>query len=295
MSTGTISGMPPAAPMGQGVRPPVVGRPSAVRSRVVTIEQDEVLTGEAVALDVQPVGLILRVAGAAIDIVATVIVYLLMLLGLFNLMAAGLLPQNVLSILSIVLLVVMLVIVPATVETVTRGRSLGKLVVGARVVRLDGGAISFRHAFIRALLGVLEVYITGGGLAILVGIFTSRSQRLGDLVAGTYAERTRTPRLVPQEAPLPQGLEAWAGIADVGRLPDRLARRVAQFTSRGPGMHPAARHRLAQELAAEVAPHVSPLPPVDPETLLRAVVAVRRGRELHALTARADRVAHLSR
>lgn len=282
--------MSSGAPSDPAAAPP---RPRAPRA--VLVEHDEVLTGEAVALDVQPIGLILRAAGAAIDIVATALVYLLVLLAMAGLANAGVLPANVMQILSIVLLVLLLVVVPTAVETATRGRSLGKLAVGGRIVRVDGGAISFRHAFIRALLGVLEVYMTLGGLALLVGVFTPRSQRLGDLVAGTYSERTRTPRLQPREVPLPPGLEAWAGIADVGRLPDRLARRVSQFVAGADAMHPAARARVAAELAAQVHPHVSPVPPVDPETLLRAVVAVRRGRELHALTARAERVAHLAR
>lgn len=286
MSTGTVPGMAPAAPQAQ--------RP-AVRHRAVGVEHDEVLTGEAVALDVQPIGLMLRVAGAAIDVAATVIVYIGLILLMAQLLQAGLLPENIMQILSIVLLVVLLIAVPTAVETATRGRSLGKLAVGGRIVRIDGGAISFRHAFIRAVVGVLEIYFTLGGLALLVGFFTPRSQRLGDLVAGTYAERTRTPRLVPRETPLPHGLEAWASIADVGRLPDRLARRIAQFVAGATAMHPAARHRIAAELAAEVRPHVSPVPPVDPETLLRAVAAVRRSRELHALTARTERVARLSR
>ncbi|MCD1268974.1 RDD family protein [Microbacterium sp. MEC084] len=278
-----------------GVTEPAAARHPHRSSRAVVVAHDEVLTGEAVALDVQPIGLVLRVAGAAIDVAVTVVVYVLLVLAMAGLLMAGVLPENVVQILSIVLLVLLAVVVPTAVETVTRGRSLGKLAVGGRIVRADGGAISFRHAFIRAMVGVLEVYMTLGGLALLVAIFTPRSQRLGDLVAGTYAERTRTPKLVPREMPLPPGLEGWARIADVGRLPDRLARRVAQFTAGAAAMHPAARERLARELADQVAPHVAPLPPVDPETLLRAVVAVRRERELHALRARADRVAHLSR
>ena len=274
---------------------PGPGNRQVRRPDVVVIQQDEVLTGEAVALDVQPVGLILRVAGAAIDVVVTLLVYLGLIVGLASLATNGILPENVMQILSIVLAVTLLVIVPTAVETLTRGRSLGKLAIGARIVRVDGGAISFRHAFIRALVGVLEIWTTFGGLATLVGVFTPRSQRLGDLVAGTYAERTRTPVLAPREIPLPYGLESWAAIADVGRLPDRLARRVAQFAAGAESMHPAARQRIAHELAGEVRAFVSPVPPVDPETLLRAVVAVRRGRELHALQSRAARVAHLAR
>lgn len=259
------------------------------------LDHDEVLTGEAVALDVQPIGLLLRAAGAAIDLVATILLYVAFVMFLAALWDAGLIDEAGIQIALIVMLVVVTVAVPTAVETLTRGRSLGKLAVGGRIVRSDGGAIGFRHAFIRALLGVLEVFMTLGSLALIVGIFTPRAQRLGDLVAGTYAERTRTPALPASERALPAGMEAWAAIADVARIPDRLGRRLTQFVSGAASMVPGSRARIAAELAQELLPFVSPIPPVDPEILVRAVVAVRRDRELRALTLQDQRVAALTR
>src|SRR5690606_25214199 len=101
--------------------------------------------------------------------------------------------------------------------------------VGGRIVRLDGGATGFRHAFIRALIGVLEIYMTFGAVAVLTGAFSARSQRLGDLVAGTYSQRVRTPRLPVHTPSMPPALAEWARVADVARMPDRLARRISQF------------------------------------------------------------------
>ena len=46
---------------------PVEGAPTRVHA--VEIHQDEVLTGEAVALDVQPIGYFLRALGVLIDMV----------------------------------------------------------------------------------------------------------------------------------------------------------------------------------------------------------------------------------
>ena len=48
-------------------------------------------------------------------------------------------------------LVVVFLVFPTTVETLTRGKSLGKLVFGLRAVRDDAGPITFQHAFVRAL------------------------------------------------------------------------------------------------------------------------------------------------
>lgn len=259
------------------------------------LDHDEVLTGEAVALDVQPIGLLLRAAGAAIDVVVSIVLVIAFALLLQGLASAGALGTGELRIGLIAMIVIVLVAVPAAVETLTRGRSLGKLAVGGRIVRADGGAIGFRHALIRALLGVLEVYMTVGALALVVGMFTPRAQRLGDLVAGTYAERTRTPVLPPDARILPPGMEGWAAIADVARVPDRVGRRLTQFVTGADRMVPGARARAAAELAAEIAPFVAPIPQVDPETLVRSVVAVRRERELRALSLQAQRVAALTR
>jgi uncharacterized RDD family membrane protein YckC len=266
-----------------------------IPGELVEIHQDEVLTGEAVALDVQPIGFFLRALGALIDVLLGIAVFLL-----FALVASWLIGQSVLDvltlpILTITVLVTVMVVIPTAVETITHGRSLGKLAVGGRIVRADGGASGFRQSFIRALVGVFEIWFTVGAVAALVGAFTPRSQRLGDLMAGTYSERTRTPAL-PAAAPgVPPPLTHWAAVADVARLPDRLSRRLAQFTRNAEGMQPAARARVAATLAAEAAPHVSPVPPVDPELFLLGVVAVRRDRELRALQLEDQRVQALTR
>ncbi|MFH8250769.1 RDD family protein [Microbacterium sp. B2969] len=261
---------------------------------VVDIRQDEILTGEAVALDVQPIGFFLRALGCIIDVLIAIALFVLFALVASWLIGQGMVDAAALPIVTIAALVTVTVVLPTVVETATRGRSLGKLLVGGRIVRADGGAAGFRQAFVRALVGVFEIWFTAGAVAAIVGAFTPRSQRLGDLLAGTYSERTRTPALPPSAPGVPPHLLHWAAIADVARLPDRLARRTAQFVSHADGMAPAARARSAASLASEVREFVSPVPAVDPETMLRAVVAVRRDRELRALGLETQRVAALT-
>ncbi len=257
--------------------------PPASGVTLVHITADETLTGEAVALDVQPVGFFLRAVGALVDVLVGAALLVGGAVLLIWLVGAGTIPESATRIGVITLLVLVTVVVPTTVETLSRGRSLGRLAVGARIVRVDGGAAGFRHALIRALVGVLEVWFTLGAIAAVVGMFTPRAQRLGDLLAGTASERTRT-RPLPAAAPgLPPGLEPWAGVADVSRLPDRLAARVSRFVRGADALDPAARVRVAASLADAVSPFVSPHPPVDAETFVRAVAAVRRDREYRAL------------
>ncbi|MDE0547310.1 RDD family protein [Microbacterium sp. C7(2022)] len=260
---------------------------------ITHVHQDEILTGEAVALDVQPLGFFMRALGVIIDMLASIIVILAFVLATTWLGTLGLIGADVIPIVTIVIAVLVMVVAPTTIETATRGRSLGRLAVGGRIVRVDGGAAGFRHAFIRALVGVLELWFTFGAIAALVGAFTPRSQRLGDLLAGTYSERTRTPALPPAPSGVPAPLVHWANVADVGRLPDRLSRRIAQFTRSADKLEAPARSRLATSLAHEASEFVSPVPDADPETFLRAVAAVRRAREIRAIELENARVASL--
>ncbi len=256
-------------------------------------DTSETLSGEAVALDVQPVGFFLRTLGALIDVLLSVGVVIMGLLLLFWLAARGGLDDPTQRILTIAILVFALVVLPCGLEVALRGRSLGKLLVGGRIVRLDGGTTGFRHAFIRAFVGVLEIYLTAGAVALLAGAFSQRSQRLGDMVAGTYSQSVRMPQPIPLVPIMPPALLSWAPLADVARLPDRLARRITQFLQNADRMTPHARAHIAQQLVDEVHEYVSPPPPAPPEQTLIAMTILRREREHRALRLADERVERL--
>lgn len=255
------------------------------------IDQNELITGEAVALSVRPASFLLRAAGTIIDVLVSILV----IIGLFWFLGRVAMSINIDeptgTALSIIIVVFGLVILPSTVEILTRGRSLGKLAVGVRIVRDDGGAIQYRHALTRALVGVLELYMTLGGLAAIVGLLSDRSKRLGDMVAGTYSQHERVPHVRRMVRPLPPELAGWATVADVARMPEPLERRISQFLAQADRFTPESRQRLATELAGEAAAYTSPIPPVHPETLLVAIAAIRRDRDARSLDAQARRLA----
>ncbi len=256
-------------------------------------DRRELLTGEAVGLDLRPAGFALRAAGAIIDFIAVLVVFLALWIGLTWLAAESGAEEAVFTIIAISSLVLCVVVVPVSVETLTRGKSLGKLAVGARIVRDDGGAIGFRHSAIRALVGVLETYMTFGGLAALVGLMSERSKRLGDLLAGTYAQYERVDRAESPVFGVPVELADWAKVADVARLPDALSRRIAQFLAHAGKFTPERRATIAEGLAAEAGVFVSPMPSVPAELLLAGITVVRREREAAALALEAERLQRL--
>lgn len=252
---------------------------------------DEVVTGEAVVLSLPAAGVLVRGASALIDVIIGVaLVYLAVsLVGTIG----ALDPASTRAVM-IALLVAIVVGLPLTVETMTRGRSVGKLALGLRVVRDDGGAIGFRHAFVRALLGAMELFLTFGSIAVLVALLHPQSKRLGDILAGTHAQSERAPKLHPTPITLPPQLTAWAAIADVGRVPVALERSIAAFFTKAPHLDPHARAYTANQLAIRVMPYVSPVPPAPPELLLAGVVSLRRERDARALAIETQRMARLA-
>ncbi|MEE2570889.1 RDD family protein [Pseudarthrobacter sp. J64] len=238
-----------------------------------------IITGEAVALELRPASFGARALGLLIDVVVHAALLAAALLTVVS--AAPDLDPAAFRALALVAVVFFLVVVPVAVETISRGLSLGKLALGLRIVRDDGGAIRFRHALIRGLTGFLEIYATLGGLAIAVALFSDKSRRLGDVMAGTYALRRRVPLDKPVLAAVPAHLRQWAEVADIGRVPDGTARRAAMFVRQAGQLSPLSREETVRSLATELSHYVAPLPPAGTNAydFVAAVLAERRARE----------------
>ncbi|NBP05412.1 MAG: RDD family protein [Bacteroidetes bacterium] len=70
-------------------------------------------------------------------------------------------------------------------ETFMNGRSPGKLITGIRVMRTDGATLGFTECFLRWIMRPLDIGFSAGALAIFLAVGSEKSQRLGDLMAGT--------------------------------------------------------------------------------------------------------------
>lgn len=257
--------------------------PAESVSEYATLTADDLVTGEAVALDVPPASLGLRMVSGLIDVICTIIVAVAVS---FTLLLATVQADGALMHVAVVAtLMIVFLVWPSVFETLTRGRSPGKLAMGLRTVRDDGGPIVFQHAFVRALIGFVEIYALSGGPAFLAALMSRRGKRLGDYAAGTYVVRERVRLQLPQPAPMPAPLVLWARTADIASLPPALAIVVRQFLGRAAQMDPRTRAAVAQDLAAQTIPHVSPHPPrgTPPEAFLCAVVAERRDRDARRL------------
>ncbi len=239
------------------------------------------VTGEAVALDLRLAQFPSRTLALTLDLVVQLaaLVAVIFITGAVADHVDGAAAQAI----ALVSVVVVIVGLPTLVETLSRGRSLGKLAAGLRVVRDDGGPVRFRHSFVRALFMIVDFWLSFGAVGLISALVSTRAKRLGDHFAGTVVIRERVPSAsaVHQLAySMPPSLEAWAGTLDLARLPDVTVLQARQFLARTPEIAPEVRVSMSRQLAAEVSSYVSPSAPpgVPPETYLLTVLTERMRR-----------------
>jgi uncharacterized RDD family membrane protein YckC len=241
-----------------------------------------VVTGDAVVLDVQIAQLPVRALSAMIDCTVVLIAYMIGVVLWASTMTQF---DNALSSAVLIIFTVVSVVgYPVAFETATRGRSLGKMALGLRVVSEDGGPERFRQAMFRALAAVIEIWGLGGGPAVICSLLSSKGKRIGDVFAGTVVISERGPRL-PPPPPMPPQLAWWASSLQLSGLGADQAELARQFLSRASQLDTRVRDQMAYRITGEVVAQISPPPPpgTPPQLVLAAVLAERHRRELARL------------
>ena len=164
-------------------------------------------------------------------------------------------------------------------ETWNRGRSVGKLAAGLRVVRVGGEAEGFLTAAVRNFLRIVDFLPAFYVVGVISIMATSRNQRLGDLAAGTLVVRERRPALTPAATYVPPPAAASYIEWDVSAVSPEDVVTLRQFLERRLSLSPGARAHLATDLAARVRPKVVGAPDGwHPESFLEGVVVAKTAR-----------------
>jgi uncharacterized RDD family membrane protein YckC len=226
----------------------------------------EVVTGDAVVLDVRVAQLPVRAVSALIDIALTQF------------------DDAVTAAIMIIFTVLVFVGYPLVFETATRGRTLGKMAMGLRVVSDDGGPERFRQALFRALASIVEIWGLLGSPAVICSMLSPRAKRIGDVFAGTVVISERAPKPGPPPSMPPQ-LAWWAASLQLSGLSAEQAEIARQFLTRAMQLDPQVRDQMAYRIASDVFSRVAPPPPpgTPPQVALAAVLAERHRRELARL------------
>jgi uncharacterized RDD family membrane protein YckC len=252
----------------------------------------EVVTGDAVVVEVR----VAQMPSRAVAIIIDMVVQLTVLVGTYAILSAFAVISDsaMFTAVMIALMVLVMVGYPVLFETLTRGRSLGKLALGLRVVSDDGSPERFRQALFRGLAGVVEFWLLYGAPALISSLVSQRGKRLGDIFAGTIVISERAPRANGQPIVMPPPLASWAATLELSQLPDEVTQAARQYLSRWHDLSPQVQHERGVRIATQLAAYVSPAAPpgVPPHAYLSAVLAERRRREEARLAKRAGTTAH---
>lgn len=244
------------------------------------------VTGDAVVLGLRPAKLPSRALALAIDLVVVGTAFVLVSVGLA--VATAGLDEAAFAAVSVATFLLVLVGAPIAVETLSHGRSLGKLACGLRVVRDDGGPIRFRHALVRGAMGVVEILMTLGVVAVVASLVSARGRRLGDVFAGTLVVRERLPagRSATVPPPPPWLVGRFAGL-DLSAVPDELWLAVRQYLTRMHQLDADVGRAMAGRLAGELSGRTGVPAPVGvpAAAYLAAVVNERQTRDAHRMFA----------
>ncbi len=74
-------------------------------------------------------------------------------------------------------------------ETFMNGQSLGKKIMGIKVVKLDGSQPGIGSYVLRSVFRIIDIHLMNGLVAIISIPVSEKSQRLGDMAAGTTVIR----------------------------------------------------------------------------------------------------------
>lgn len=249
-----------------------------------------IVTPEAVRLDFEPAGVGTRILATLLDLmIQTNLLWIL--LSLLSSAAATGSEGPAFVILAVVGSFAAYVGYPVLCEVFWNGQTIGKMALGLRVRTREGTPVRFRHAAIRASLGLVELYGTFGVPAVLSVLFSRDHQRLGDHVAGTVVMRERTASAHTGRAydfwP-PHGWGQYTAALDVGAVTDEQYGLVRNFLLRAHELTPAARRHLATRLAEPLTRIVHHTPPANvsaEQFLLCVAAAYQRRQDPHRLFA----------
>ncbi|MGP9682740.1 RDD family protein [Brachybacterium sp. AOP3-A1-3] len=254
-------------------------------------DRDALITGDAVLLELRPASFAARMLSAAIDGVLQLGILITCTVAVAWTAARADLDEGLIAAAIVAVSVAAYVGYPVLCEMLLHGRSVGRFVIGTRVVRDDGGPVHGRQSLIRAVMAMLEIWSTAGAVALTCAVIDRKSRRLGDLLAGTLVIQERMAAIEPRRTEVPASLRDWAAAADVGRLPLTLMQDIRSFLPRAASINPESRRQLSRDLLRRTLPHVAPAPPPGtvPEEFLAAVIAERSRRDEDRLRRAQDR------
>jgi uncharacterized RDD family membrane protein YckC len=169
-------------------------------------------------------------------------------------------------------------------EGLWHGQTPGKRTQRLRVIGSDGQPIGFQAVFVRNLIRVVDFLPTAYAVGAATMVINGRSQRLGDLAAGTIVVRERkltapAALWMPPPPPMPAG--PGQPVLDAMGMSEAQYALARSFLQRRAGLDPQARIALAAQVASAIRPSVAgamPQAPGGDEGFIEAAAAAYQSR-----------------
>ncbi|MEH7384493.1 RDD family protein [Bacillus sp. JJ1521] len=192
-------------------------------------EQTNIKTPEFVSIQFQLAGVGSRAAAFFLDTLLLSISSFIILLTLFLILNGGSdfwLPAEVLFSGPVAIVIILLFILNwgyyFLLEFFAGGKTIGKKIVGIRVIQENGHSITLLSSFIRNFLRIIDSLPASYFLGIIMIFFHPKHKRIGDLVAGTIVIHERRAKNDKKQSPLEKeihrrelekdslGIDSWA-------------------------------------------------------------------------------------
>ena len=153
------------------------------------MENIKISTTQNIDIEYVPAGVGNRILAAILDSIFQGI-YLFLVFFLFGIMMNSRQRSyygdtDYFSVTILIILILPLLVYHFLSELLMNGQSFGKKIVGVRVVKLDGTQPSVGSYLLRSLLRIIDISLFNGLVAIITIAVSEKSQRLGDMAAGT--------------------------------------------------------------------------------------------------------------
>lgn len=245
--------------------------------------EDTVLiaTPEGVEIELALAGIGSRLAARLIDHLIQAAIAAGAVLILFAAVGEDSLAGTVATVIGILLSFLIFWAYDVLFEAFNGGRTPGKRALGVRVVGEHGEPVSFSMAAVRNILRLIDEYLTLWVAALISMVRSKRTQRLGDMAAGSLVVKDRA---VEAELEPGIGISSLAGLEAADRWEttqvdaDDLA-AARRYLERRSHLAPHVRDHLAGDLAGRLRPKV---PGSDPalgaDQFIELLVAVKSRR-----------------
>jgi uncharacterized RDD family membrane protein YckC len=149
----------------------------------------KITTSQNIDIDYEVAGLGERIVARLIDLA---IFFLIFFLGMFiGGITNWFVDSRVSTVIILIIYGVLFVFYDLIFEIFMNGQSVGKRIMKIKVISLDGGQPRVGQYFMRWLFRIVDFLLTWPGLvALIAAAVNEKTQRVGDMVAGTILIRT---------------------------------------------------------------------------------------------------------